>query len=135
MRKIAKIEKQVWKVYEILKKEGLGVEDSHLLLLFLSLYKDDQLEQFLDQLDELNNNQTEGELTFGYNNRKMSYQPVRYCYKVSMQLFKIKMLLKEQDKLVYCAAAKQFNELSLLKHTLGTQRKNFQHGPKTLSTF
>ena len=73
MRKIAEIEKQIWKVYDILKKEGLGVEDSHLLLLFLSFYKDGQLEEFLDQLDELDDNQTVGEPTLGYNNQKMNY--------------------------------------------------------------
>lgn len=73
MRKIAEIEKQVWKVYDIFKKEGLGVDDSHLLLLFLSLYKDGQLEEFLDQLNKPDNNQTVGEAAPCYSGQKMDY--------------------------------------------------------------
>lgn len=73
MRKIAEIEKQIWKVYDILKKEGFGVEDSHLLLLFLSLYKDDKLDEFLDQLDEPNDNKTVGEAVARYSTQKMNH--------------------------------------------------------------
>lgn len=76
MRKIAEIEKQIWKVYDILKKEGLGVEDSHLLLLFLSLYKDDKLDEFLDQLDEPNDNQTVGEAAPRYSTQKINHLQV-----------------------------------------------------------
>ena len=76
MRKIAEIEKQIWKVYDIFKKEGLGVDDSHLLLLFLSLYKDGQLSEFLDQLDEPNDNQTVGEAATSYSSQNMNYLQV-----------------------------------------------------------
>lgn len=49
-RKIAEIEKQIWKVWDILRKEGLGTEDSPILLLLLSLYKEGKLEEFLEQM-------------------------------------------------------------------------------------
>ena len=49
-RKIAEIEKQIWKVWDILRKEGLGTEDTPILLLLLSLYKEGKLEEFLEQI-------------------------------------------------------------------------------------
>lgn len=49
-RKIAEIEKQIWKVWDILRKEGLGTEDTPILLLLLSLYKEGKLEEFLEQM-------------------------------------------------------------------------------------
>lgn len=42
-RKIAEMEKHIWKAWGVLRKEGYGTEDAHILLVLLSLYKDDQL--------------------------------------------------------------------------------------------
>lgn len=50
-RKIAKIMEQIWKVWDILRKEGLGTEDSPILLVLLSLYRDGRLTpKVLDEL-------------------------------------------------------------------------------------
>ena len=42
-KKIAEILEHIWKVWDILRKEGFGVEDSHILLVLITMYKDDQL--------------------------------------------------------------------------------------------
>ena len=55
-RKIAEIEKQIWKVWDILRKEGLGTEDTPILLLLLSLYKEGKLEEFLGLTGKLDDN-------------------------------------------------------------------------------
>ncbi len=39
-KKIAEILEHIWKVWDILRKEGFGVEDSHILLVLITMYKD-----------------------------------------------------------------------------------------------
>ena len=39
-RKIAEILEHICKVWNILRKEGFGVEDSHILLVLITMYKE-----------------------------------------------------------------------------------------------
>ena len=39
-RKTAEILEHIWKVWNILRKEGFGVKDSHILLVLITMYKE-----------------------------------------------------------------------------------------------
>ena len=39
-KKIAEILEHIWKVWDILRKEGFGVKDSHILLVLITMYKE-----------------------------------------------------------------------------------------------
>jgi len=43
MMPVKAIEQQIWSMFDILRGNSIGSNDYHIILLFLSLYKDDQI--------------------------------------------------------------------------------------------
>lgn len=45
MMPVKAIEQQIWRMFDILRENSIGSNDYHIILLFLSLYKDDQYQK------------------------------------------------------------------------------------------
>ena len=55
MMPVKAIEQQIWRMFDILRGNSIGSNDYHIILLFLSLYKDDQIsKEFLFGEDQIN---------------------------------------------------------------------------------
>jgi type I restriction enzyme M protein len=45
MSPVETVKRQIWLIFDQLRKDGLGLDESHMILLFLSLYKDGMIEK------------------------------------------------------------------------------------------
>lgn len=116
MKSVTKIQKQIWSIFEVFHAEAFGFRDLDLVLLLLSLYKDDRLtESFWLRQDNHQLVQMVSDRDFHYQKAQRDYQPIIDVFSYSLKqmseagfhkvidmLFEIdKMTLKENFRGIF----------------------------------
>lgn len=106
MKSVTKIQKQIWSIFEVFHAEAFGFHDLDLILLLLSLYKDDQItENFLLHQNKIELTQLVSDRTFHYQKAQRDYQPIIDVFSNSLRqmsevgFHKVIDLLFEIDKM------------------------------------
>ena len=91
MKSVTKIQGQIWNMFEIFHKEAFGFHDLDLILLLLSLYKDDQISKdFMLKQQNLELTQLVSDSAFLYQKAQPDYQPIIDVFRSSlMQMSKV----------------------------------------------
>ena len=116
MKRVEIIKHQISGIYNILKRSKLGTDESHVILLLISLYKDDQISKdFLYNQDKVELTEMVSDWHTHYKNAHSDYQPIIEAFRSSLlklseggfeniidHLFQIdKMTLKENFKDIF----------------------------------
>lgn len=106
MKSVTKIQRQIWSMLEAFHAEAFGFHDLDIILLLLSLYKDDQLsENLLLRQDNHEQAQLVSDRAFHYQNAQRDYQPIIDVFSTSLRqmsevgFHKVIDLLFEIDKM------------------------------------
>jgi len=113
---IKTIERQIWKMFDILRNNSIGSNEYHIILLFLSLYKDDQISKdFLFGESRLNLEESQIIKDTSSNKSENDYSKIIDCFSSSLvnirnkgfkelieALFKIdKVILKREFSIIF----------------------------------